>query len=201
MSLACCSDSYFTDPNTTISWIPDDSWFPNRTGCRNEVIEALRTYDYGQARIFNINSGKRCYNLKTIKEQDYLVRGTFLFGDSLRTTLDTSFDVLVGVTGISLVNSSEDSEVEGIFRATKDNIDFCLEKVQGDPYISKLELRPLQNLNYLLNFSSSTVLKTVRRIDVGSTRGDIRYASPLFEAKKKKIEMRKWIVLNDMSKS
>lgn len=128
------------------------------------------------------------------------MRGTFLFGDSLRTTLDTSFDVLVGVTGISLVNSSEDSEVEGIFRATKDNIDFCLEKVQGDPYISKLELRPLQNLNYLLNFSSSTVLKTVRRIDVGSTGGDIRYASPLFEAKKKKIEMRKWIILNDMSK-
>lgn len=199
MSLKCCSDSNFTDQITSIKWTPDYSWFPNRKGCRDEVITEAwkKRKDYGKARIFNIDSGKRCYRLTTFKEQDYLVRGTFLFGNLLRTTLDTSFDVLVGVTGISRVNSSEDSEVEGIFRAAKDHIDFCLEKLQGDPYISKLELRPLKDLNYLLNFSSTTVLKSVRRIDVGSTGGDIRYASTLFEAKiymnkNEKVDHLKW---------
>jgi hypothetical protein len=187
VSLACCADSNFLDQSTTINWKPDDSWFPNRAGCLHE--------GYAKARIFKIDSGKRCYRLTSTKEQDYLVRGTFLFVDSMRTTSDTSFDVLVGVTGISRVSSSEDSEVEGIFRATKDYIDFCLEKVQGDPYISKLELRPLQNLNYRQGFPSTTVLKSVRRTDLGNTRGDIRYASSLFEANIL-IKMREWITLN-----
>lgn len=133
-----------------------------------------------KARIFTIDSGKRCYNLTTIEEQDYLVRATFRFADSLNITLDTSFDVLVGVTPIGRVNSSKNLEVEGIFRAAKDHIDFCLEKVKGDPYISKLELRPLKNLNYLKEIISPSVLKVISRIDVGGG-GDIRYASTFFK--------------------
>jgi hypothetical protein len=79
--------------------------------------------------------------LTTIENEDYLVRGTFLFGDELSTTLDTSFNVLVGASTISLVmSSSKDMEVEGIFRATENHIDFCLQKIKGDPYISKVEL-------------------------------------------------------------
>lgn len=72
MSLRCCSDSNFTDQITSINWTPDDSWFPNKTGCRDEPIEAWKKHkDHGTARIFNIDSGKRCYKLTTIKEQDY----------------------------------------------------------------------------------------------------------------------------------
>lgn len=70
--------------------------------------------------------------------------------------------------------------VEGIFRATEDHIDFCLEKDIGNPYISKVELRPLKISEYLQE-SSSTVLKLVSRVDVGGT-GAIRYASTSFEA-------------------
>nr|ABY90094.1 receptor kinase [Casuarina glauca] len=177
VSLRCCAVANFTDPNTNISWRSDDSWFPDSTGCRQELGEAyLMKKNYGRARVFNITSGKRCYNLTTIEKQDYLVRGTFLFGDSLRTTSDTSFDVLLGLTGVSRVNTSEDIEVEVIFRATKDYIDFCLEKVTGDPYISELELRPLKSLNYLLGLNSS-VLKRVSRTNVGSDGGDVRYPS------------------------
>ncbi|KAF3974687.1 hypothetical protein CMV_001986 [Castanea mollissima] len=135
VSLACCADSNFIDQN--ISWSPDDSWFPDRTGCRNETKAAVNNdQGYNKTRVFNIpdlpDSGKRCYNLTTVKDQDYLVR------------------------------------VEGIFRATEDHIDFCLEKDIGNPYISKVELRPLKISEYLQE-SSSTVLKLVSRVDVGGT--------------------------------
>ncbi|KAG6646933.1 hypothetical protein CIPAW_07G042800 [Carya illinoinensis] len=152
VSIACCADSNFNDQNININWTTDNSWFPDRTGCRSVVEEGLGNHEghVMKARILTIDSGKRCYNLTTIEEQDYLVKATFPFADSLNITLDTSFDVLVGVTPIGLVNSSNKHlEVEGIFRAAKDHIDFCLEKVKGDPYISKLELRPLKNLSYL----------------------------------------------------
>ncbi|KAM3709011.1 hypothetical protein ACJW31_02G140700 [Castanea mollissima] len=158
VSLACCADSNFIDQN--ISWSPDDSWFPDRTGCRNETKAAVNNdQGYNKTRVFNIpdlpDSGKRCYNLTTVKDQDYLVRGTFLYGDLLSTNPNNSFNVL------------------GIFRATEDHIDFCLEKDIGNPYISKVELRPLKISEYLQE-SSSTVLKLVSRVDVGGT-GAIRY--------------------------
>ncbi|KAF5454335.1 hypothetical protein F2P56_024008 [Juglans regia] len=176
VSIACCADSNFNDQNININWTTDNSWFPNRTGCRSVVEEGLGNHEgyVMKARIFTIDSGKRCYNLTTIEEQDYLVRATFLFADSLNITLDTSFDVLVGVTPIGRVNSSKNLEVEGIFRAAKDHIDFCLEKVKGDPYISKLELRPLENLYYLKEIISPSVLKVISRIDVGGGAA-IRY--------------------------
>lgn len=187
MSIACCADSNFNDQNINISWITDNSWFPYRTGCRSIVEDQGLGNHEGyvvEARIFNFDSGKRCYNSTTIEEQDYLVRATFLFADSLNTTLDTSLDVLVGVTPIGRVNSSKHLEVlEGIFRAARENIDLCLEKEKGDPYISKLELRPLKSLNYDLKeeITSGSVLKVISRIDMGGG-GVIRYASTFFKA-------------------
>lgn len=100
-----------------------------------------------------------------------MLRGTFLYyEDALRK--ETSFSVSVGVTNISQVNSLKDSEVEGIFRATKEYVDFCLVKTEGAPYISRLVLRPLNGTEYLQNFSSN-VLKVVRRINLGGKDGDI----------------------------
>lgn len=59
-----------------------------------------------------------------------------------------------------------------VFRATKRYIDFCLVKTEGAPYISQLELRHLKGLDYLQGFSSS-VVKLVKRVDLGSKVGDI----------------------------
>ncbi|KAJ7953483.1 Receptor kinase [Quillaja saponaria] len=119
---------------------------------------------------FEIDYGKRCYNLTTIKDQEYLLRGTFLFGDSLSSA--SFFDISIGATPLSVVNSSDDFEIEGIFQATKDYIDFCLVRRQGDPYISQLELSPVHN--YLQDLPS-TVLKLISRNNLGKEGDDIRY--------------------------
>lgn len=161
MSIACCAKSNFTDNN--LLWIPDDQWFTDRKGCNN------LNQGKESARIFNIKSGKRCYSLTTVKNQDYLIRGSFPAGE----TEGTQFTVSISVTPLGLVNSLEDLVVEGIFRAADSYTDFCLVHGNGDPYISSLELRPLNDSKYLKDRSSS-ILKLVNRIDLGGI-GETRY--------------------------
>ncbi|KAJ0098206.1 hypothetical protein Patl1_28393 [Pistacia atlantica] len=132
---------------------------------------------YGKVRDFNIDSGKRCYNFTTNKDQEYLIRGTFLYGDREGTPLGSSFNVWIGVTPLSVVNSSEDSVVEGIFRAVDDQTDFCLVKDKGNPYISQLELRPLNEPEYL-HGQNSSVLKVVGRFDLGRSDKENSFRYP-----------------------
>nr|AAY22388.1 symbiosis receptor-like kinase [Tropaeolum majus] len=180
VSVACCADSGFTD-NTLINWITDESWFPDKQGCRNFAPPVANYTGYKKARIFAIDSGKRCYNLPTIKDQDYLIRGSFLFGDSLSSPFGTSFNVLVGVTPIARVSTSDKLEVEGIFRANRDYIDFCLAYEKGEPYISNLELRALENSNFL-KLESPVVLKLVDRVDLGGSTGEgIRFKDDKYD--------------------
>lgn len=167
LSIRCCSDSKFTDPKNNITWISDNKWFSDNQQCQDIVtpLQNITTYDH--ARFFGINYGtKWCYNLPTKKGRGYLIRGTFVTSPT-----NTFFDVLIGTTPIGRVGSSDEAEVEVIVRANNNYIDFCLLKKQGNPYISKIELRPL-DLDYE---DPSDVLKVLLRVDVGNTRGEIRY--------------------------
>ncbi|KAJ9177458.1 hypothetical protein P3X46_012676 [Hevea brasiliensis] len=172
VSIKCCAASNSTDDNK-ISWMSDSGWFPDEASCRHITRAEANSTSY-DVRVFKIDSGKRCYNLPTNKDQDYLIRVTFLYGDSVESLC--SFDVLIGVTQISTVNTVENLTVEGIFRATHRYIDFCLVHDKGYPYISQLELRPLEYSEYLnIQGKASDVLKLVSRIDVGNAVDDIRY--------------------------
>ena len=179
MSIRCCAESNFTEPSTNLTWIPDDDWYSNTLDCQN-INKPVENYRGDKIRIFEGDLAEKwCYNLSTTRGHEYLIRGTFLFGDSVTTSLLSLFNVSIGVTPIGLVNGSDDSvEVEGVFTARNYHIDFCLLKGTGDPYISRLELRPLNNIKYLKGENSS-VLKLVKRVDVGNLREDIRYVSLL----------------------
>ncbi|XP_059639649.1 nodulation receptor kinase-like [Cornus florida] len=179
VSVRCCADSTFTDQNG-ISWVTDENWFPDNSSCKDITRPVQNDTRYNKARVFSNLLGKKwCYNLKTTKDQDYLIRGTFLSGEQQATVLG-SFGVSVDATWISLVNSSDDTEVEGIFKATNEYTNFCLLKVKVDPYISKLELRHLNDSEYLIKEPSS-VLKLVHRVDVGSSGAEIRYPIDLYD--------------------
>ncbi|OVA10049.1 Protein kinase domain [Macleaya cordata] len=169
VSIHSCAASNTTDPNTKINWISDINLFGNND-------RKCKTVNDLKARIFGTDLGNKwCYNLATIKGEDYLIRGTFLNGSVLRSSADTFFNVSIDATSISQVNSSVDLlEVEAIFRANDQYINFCLVRGKGNAYISKLELRPLNDLVYLKNRPSS-VLKVVKRVDLGYTKEVIRY--------------------------
>ncbi|KAJ6906988.1 nodulation receptor kinase-like [Populus alba x Populus x berolinensis] len=178
VSIACCAESSnFTD-NTNISWISDEGRFPHEnTGCENITRQAENDANYDRVRIFYIESGRRiCYNFSTTRNQNYLIRATFLFDDSL----GSSFDVSIGFTPTTHVKLSKDLEVERVFKATNHDVDFCLMSHYGYPYISKLELRPLGDSKYLQG-EASGVLKLVSRVDAGNTGNSIRYPDDSFD--------------------
>ncbi|KAL9328525.1 hypothetical protein ACSQ67_003528 [Phaseolus vulgaris] len=154
------------DPQTTLNYTTDYSWFPDRGSCRRPKIGLNE-----KVRLFSIDEGKRCYNLPTIKNKVYLIRGTFPFD-----SVNSSFNVSIGVTQLGAVRPStpQDFEIEGVFRATKDYIDFCLVKGEVDPFISQLELRPLPE-DYLLQDLPASVLKLISRNSLWGTKDEIRF--------------------------
>ncbi|XP_028074840.1 nodulation receptor kinase-like [Camellia sinensis] len=181
VSIQCCGDLNFTDSKTNISWKTDSDWYPDRFTCQDIVRPVKNDTGYNKARFFNSRFGNKwCYNLTTVKNQDYLIRGTFRYGDLLGIPPGSSFNVLIGVTPIGTVNSVYETEVEAIFRATNDNTNFCLEKGKGYPYISKLELRTLNNSDYF-QLEPSGVLKLIDRFGVGSDGQKIRYPYDLYD--------------------
>ncbi|KAK8673876.1 hypothetical protein V6N13_112185 [Hibiscus sabdariffa] len=173
LNIACCAESSFTDKN--LSWIPDDQWFTDRKGCRN-LHQGSET-----TRVFEITSGKRCYSLTTVKDQDYLIRGSFPVVETEGADFDSSFTVSIGTTPVGVVDllSLEAVVVEGIFRALKNYTDFCLLYGKGDPYISSLELRPLNDTEYIKD-KSSNILKLVNRTDLGGI-GETRYPEDRYD--------------------
>ncbi|KVH92378.1 Concanavalin A-like lectin/glucanase, subgroup, partial [Cynara cardunculus var. scolymus] len=174
VSIQCCADSSFTDPKNNITWIPDDKWFTDNRQCQDIVPPLQNGTSSDHARFFGTQYGtKWCYNLPTKKGQNYLIRGTFPLKDLHTSPITTFFDVLIGITPIGGVNSTDEAEVEGIVRATNDYINFCLLQKQGNTYVSKIELRPL-NSDYL-NGEPSNVLRLVHRVDVGNTGEEIRF--------------------------
>ncbi|KAF5961014.1 hypothetical protein HYC85_002223 [Camellia sinensis] len=181
VSIQCCGDLNFTDSKTNISWKTDSDWYPDRFTCQDIVRPVKNDTGYNKARFFNSRFGNKwCYNLTTVKNQDYLIRGTFRYGDLQGIPPSSSFNVLIGVTPIGTVNSVYETEVEAIFRATNDYINFCLEKGKGYPYISKLELRTLNNSDYF-QLEPSGVLKLIDRFGVGSDGQKIRYPYDLYD--------------------
>ncbi|CAJ1931217.1 unnamed protein product [Sphenostylis stenocarpa] len=168
-NIACCADSNYTDTQTTLNYQTDYTWFPDKGTCRRTKFELNQ-----KVRLFLIDEGKRCYNLPTTKNKVYLIRGTFPF-DSVTSS---SFNVLIGVTQLGAVKPSTtqdlEIEIEGVFRANKDYIDFCLVKGEADPFISQLELRPLPE-EYLLHDLPPSVLKLISRNSLWGTKDEIRF--------------------------
>lgn len=173
MSVACCAESKFTDSDTKVVWISDSNWFPDNASCHNiDNRVPINDTVHRKVRSFSFDLGKRCYNLPTTEDQEYLIRGTFVPGD-LVGSQETSFNVLIDVTPISLVNLSGYQYVEAIFKAKNRYINFCLVKDKGDPQISQIELRPVNDAKYL-HEDAANILKLVSRVDAGNTGNEIR---------------------------
>lgn len=176
VSLKCCVSSNSTDEVTSINWTSDNNLFYSDLSSCQKVTKPVSNHtNYQWARVFHSELGKRwCYNLTTLIDQDYLVRGTFVFGDSFQSPVSSfSYNVSIGVTPISTVDSNKD--VEGVFRASNDYAEFCLARLKGYIHISQLELRPLKDVKYTQNVPFG-VLKLVGRYDLGNHGEPVRYS-------------------------
>ncbi|KAL0928113.1 hypothetical protein M5K25_002354 [Dendrobium thyrsiflorum] len=178
VSIQCCAASNFTDQGTNLTWISDNYLFHSVGRCEN--FSAFSGNDHKIARVFDESDSKSfCYYLPVIKSRKYLVRATFLNGHVPQFVTGSTFNFSIGSTSISQINSSlEYLELEGIFAANDDHTNFCLRNEHGNAYISKLELRPLNDAFYLQG-SPATILKLVTRVDLGNKNLYYRFPKDL----------------------
>ncbi|KAJ4771489.1 Leucine-rich repeat protein kinase family protein [Rhynchospora pubera] len=166
------SDTSYVDSLTGLTYVSDDQYID--TGSNNNVSSqyAVEEYytDLQTLRSFPINS-KSCYTLTPVTEGlKYLVRATFYYGNYDKKRKPPKFDLYFGVNFWSTIDISTSDDFypyEIIAIAPANYIHVCLVNTgHGTPFISALELRPVNNTVYLANSMQS--LNMIDRTDIGS---------------------------------
>ncbi|KAK4837288.1 hypothetical protein QYF36_004216 [Acer negundo] len=137
----------------------------NNYYCQNQ-IKNLRSFPQGT---------RNCYTLKLEQgtKNNYLIRAVFVYGNYDNKNQIPVFDLYIGVNKWATVKTENFlCEIINVF--SNEYIDVCLVNTGfGVPYISVLELRPLNNSIYLLKDGA---LRPFGRYDIGAgINGITRY--------------------------
>ncbi|XP_027190741.1 probable LRR receptor-like serine/threonine-protein kinase At1g67720 isoform X2 [Cicer arietinum] len=149
-----------------------------------EIVEVQNPNEnkvqYQNRRDFPTDSRKYCYTLETEERRRYLVRATFQYGSLENGDTYPQFQLYLDATKWATVSINEDSRIyvkEMIFRAPSNSVDVCMCcATTGSPFISTLELRPLNLSMYATDFEDDFFLKVAARINFGAPTEDaVRY--------------------------
>ncbi|KAJ1402005.1 Serine-threonine/tyrosine-protein kinase, catalytic domain [Sesbania bispinosa] len=135
---------------------------------------------YQNRRDFSIDNKKYCYTLSTEERRRYLVRATFQYGSLENGDTYPQFQLYLDATKWTTVSIYDASRIyvkEMIIRAPSNSIDVCMCcATTGSPFISTLELRPLNLSMYATDFEDNFFLEVAARINFGATSEDaVRY--------------------------
>ncbi|KAK0597508.1 hypothetical protein LWI29_026034 [Acer saccharum] len=138
----------------------------------DQELKDLRSFPQGT---------RNCYTLKPEQgtNNNYLIRAIFVYGNYDNKNQFPVFDLYIGVNKWATVNNGNLlCEIINVF--SDEYIDICLVNTGfGVPYISVLELRPLNNSIYLLKDGALTILY---RYDIGAEKGRItRYPEDVYD--------------------
>ncbi|KAM3683515.1 hypothetical protein ACB098_12G153300 [Castanea mollissima] len=192
ISIDCgSSENFYLDIDTGISYAHDEAYIDN--GINKNISSEYAypnnpnlPYPLSDLRSFPLGN-KNCYTLKPPggKGNLYLIRASFLYGNYDGLNKLPEFDIYFDVnlwTSLKFREASEPVITEIIGYAQSDNIHICLvNKGLGTPFISALELRPLNNSIYDTEFGTSASLVLFQRLDVGSTNGGGRYKDDIYD--------------------
>lgn len=171
--------SNYTDTTTGITWISDSEIMKH-----GEKVEVKNPngnqVQYQKRRDFPTDSRKYCYTLETEERRRYLVRTTFQYGKLEYGDTYPQFQLYLDATKWATVSIYDDERVyvkEIIFRAPSNFVDVCVCcATTGSPFISTLELRPLNLSMYATDFEDDFFLKVAARINFGAPTEDaVRY--------------------------
>ncbi|KAL5822652.1 hypothetical protein ACOSQ4_020552 [Xanthoceras sorbifolium] len=171
-------DSNYDDVKTGINYISDAAFI--NTGDSKTISAEFPTDDFEKqlwyVRSFPQNI-RNCYNIKVTSGTKYLLRARFMYGNYDSQNKVPEFELHLGPNLWQTIRSYKASSVlnfEIIHVSALDYIHICLVNTNlGTPFISALELRPLQNRAYVAQSGS---LMLLGRWDVGSaTNQTVRY--------------------------
>ncbi|KAL5576856.1 hypothetical protein UlMin_018555 [Ulmus minor] len=188
ISIDCgTSNSSYTDETTGISYVSDVNFTEN--GENKEITPAYKVQtdekQFWSVRSFS-QGIRNCYSLKPIqgKNNRYLIRARFMYGNYDNKNQIPTFDLYLGVNlwnTVVLNNAWTPLTEEIIHSPLSDTIYVCLVNTgSGTPFISVLELRPLDNDTYQSENGSS--LQLFNRIDFGSAANEVmRFKDDIFD--------------------
>ena len=156
ISIDCgTSNSSYTDETTGISYVSDANFTEN--GENKEITPAYKVQtdekQFWTVRSFS-QGIRNCYSLKPIQGKNnlYLIRARFMYGNYDNKNQIPTFDLYLGVNlwnTVVLNNAWTPLTEEIIHSPLSDTIYVCLVNTgSGTPFISVLELRPLDNDTY-----------------------------------------------------
>lgn len=170
-SIDCGGTSNYTDPNTGLKWISDAGIIGHGESVEVENPDGT-SVQYQRRRDFPIDSKKYCYTLSTNERRRYLIRATFLYGNSMNESTYPKFQLYLDATKwstVTVLDAPKVSVKEMIIRAPSNSIAVCLCcATTGSPFISTLELRPLNLSMYATDFEDDFYLKVAARVNFGA---------------------------------
>ncbi|KAL3656056.1 hypothetical protein CASFOL_000452 [Castilleja foliolosa] len=176
ISIDCGATTNYTDNSTGLEWLSDSEIQGKGKSVRVENTFS-NSEQYQARRDFPTDTNKYCYTLSTEERRRYIVRATFLYGTG---GTYPKFQIYLDATRWATVTVMEASRVyvqEMIIRAPSGSIDVCLCCAStGSPFISTIEMRPLNLSMYATDYEDDFYLKVAERINFGAqTQQPIRY--------------------------
>ncbi|KAK0595269.1 hypothetical protein LWI29_005122 [Acer saccharum] len=205
ISLDCglpAEGSNYTDINTSIDYISDAAFID--MGISKTISPEFTTPDLEKqllyVRSFPENI-RNCYNIKVTNSNKYLIRATFMYGNYDSQGKVPVFELHLGENLWSVIgfeNASTVRTLEILHVSKLDYINICLINTNlGTPFISALELRPLNNNTYVTKSGSLMLLS---RLDIGSTTNQtVRYKDDVYDRIWKPYNFFNWTQLSTTS--
>ncbi|PON46763.1 Malectin-like carbohydrate-binding protein [Trema orientale] len=174
ISIDCgTTGSRYTDDKTGITYVSDTDFI--ESGENREILPAYKA-QIDEQQFWNVRSFpeqiRNCYTLKPSQGNDtrYLIRARFMHGNYDNKGVGPAFDLHLGADfwdTVKFKDASSTISKEIIHVPSSDHIHVCLVNTgRGTPFISVLELRPLENDTYV---SETGSLQLLHRYDFGST--------------------------------
>ena len=179
ISIDCGSDEDYIDKDTNIPYTSDKYLIDTgivkmisqgSSGDIPQQLKYLRSFPQGT---------RNCYTLRPEqgKNNNYMIRATFLYGNYDGENQQPVFDLYLGVNAWTTVNLTNADAFNYYYNDVihvplTDYIDVCLVNTgRGVPFISSLELRHLDNSIYQTH---GRALMKIRGYDVGRNSSDSR---------------------------
>lgn len=180
ISIDCGGTSSYTDSKTGLAWISDSGIMGHGKAEKVNSINGS-TQQYQTRREFPPDNNKYCYTLNTKERRRYIVRATFLYGTTATDGIYPKFQLYLDATKWATITIQESSRIyvkEMIIRAPSNSVDVCVCcATTGSPFISTLELRPLNLSMYATDYEDDFYLKLAARVNFGAQSTDaIRYS-------------------------
>lgn len=177
ISIDCGGTGNYTDKRSGLLWISDSGMMSHGKTVKNPMAD---WEPYQNRRDFPTDDKKYCYTLATQERRRYLVRASFLYGSTEDVDTYPSFQLYLDATKwatVTIFDGSRTYVEEMIIRASSSSVDVCLCcATTGSPFISTLELRPLNLSMYATDYEDNYYLKVAARVNFGApTKDSVRY--------------------------